>query len=281
MSRSNSSNNLKYLKPINASSRGVVLINKKHLWKGRPYGPLTVRIKNTGGRNNLGRITTQGIGGGSRRMYRKVDFHRKKQDVNALVERIEYDPNRTAFIALIKYQDGEISYILAPDKLKVGDTIVSGKEADILPGNCLKLFDIPMGTLIHNIELQPGKGGQIARAAGTFASLSGKEQGYAILRLPSGELRKVSLDCKATVGILSNLDLFNENLGKAGRTRLRGRKQKVRGRARNPVDHHNGGRNAGKVLASSNGNVIKGKVSRNKKKASSKLIIARKCTRRS
>jgi large subunit ribosomal protein L2 len=272
----NNNTNLKYLNPINASSRGVVLINKKSLWKGGPYSRLTTRIKNTGGRNNLGRITCQGQGGGHKRMYRMIDFHRKKEDVSATIERIEYDPNRTAFIALVKYDDNDMSYILAPDKLKAGDKIISGKNSDILPGNCLKLFDIPMGTLIHNVELNPGRGGKIARSAGSFVTLSGKEQGYAILRLPSGELRKVLLECKATVGILSNVDLFNENLGKAGRSCQRGRRPQVRGTARNPVDHHNGGRGRGRIFASSNGNVIKGKVTRKRDKASSKLILSRK-----
>lgn len=268
--------NLRYFKPINPSSRGVVLVDKRTLWKGGPLGCLTERIKNTGGRNNRGVITCQGKGGGSKRVYRLVDFYRKKEGIPAVVERIEYDPNRTAFIALILYDDGQRSYILAPHGVQKGQKIFSGKGADILPGNSLQLKDIPIGTQIHNIELLPGRGGQMARSAGAFASLTGKEQDYALLRLPSGELRKISLDCRATVGILSNLDLFNEVLGRAGRNRLRGRKQKVRGRARNPVDHHNGGRNCGKILASSNGNVIKGKKTRNKKKNSNKLIISKR-----
>jgi len=272
----NAKGKLRYFKPINPSSRGVVLVDKRKLWKGRPYGALTERIKNTGGRNNRGVITCQGKGGGSKKVYRIVDFYRKKEEVSAVVERIEYDPNRTAFIALITYEDGEKSYILAPDGLQKGQKIFSGKNSDILPGNSLDLKDIPIGTQVHNIELFPGRGGKIARSAGSFASLTGKEQDFAILRLPSGELRKVSLDCRATVGILSNLDLFNEVLGRAGRNRLRGKKQKVRGRARNPVDHHNGGRNCGKILASSNGNVVKGKKTRKRKKSSNKLIMSRR-----
>jgi len=267
---------LKKLKPTTPSSRGVVLVCKKNLWKGGSYGPLTVRIKNHSGRNNLGRITSQGRGGGAKKLYRIVDFRRNKDGMPATVDRIEYDPNRTTFIALVTYADGVKSYILAPHGMKVGDSVVSGSDSDILPGNCLKLSDIPMGTLIHNIELTPGKGGKMARSAGAFASLSGKEQGFAILKLPSGEFRKVSLECRATVGILSNLDLFNEVLGKAGRNRWRGRRPMNRGIKRNPVDHHNGGRNVGKVLCNFNGNVIKGKKTRSKKKYSSKFIISRK-----
>lgn len=268
--------NLKRLKPINSSSRGVVLINKKHLWKGGSYNPLTVRIKNHSGRNNLGRITCQGKGGGAKKLYRIIDFKRKKDDIPAIVERIEYDPNRTTFIALIQYEDGEKRYILAPHQMKVGDTVISGSKVEINNGNTLQLKDIPIGSLIHNIELKPGIGGQLARSAGSFASLSGKEQGYAILKLPSGELRKISLECRATIGILSNLDLVNEVLGKAGRSRQRGRRPMNRGIKRNPVDHHNGGRNVGKVLTNFNGNVVKGKKTRSLKKKSSKFILSKR-----
>lgn len=270
------SSNLKKLKPTNSSSRGVVLIKKNHLWKEGPLGSLTVRLKNTGGRNNRGVITCQGKMSIYAKMYRKVDFLRKKEDCSAVVERIEYDPNRTAFIALIKYEDGTMSYILAPDKLKVGATVSSGPDAEIVLGNALKLKHIPMGTTIHNVELIPGRGGGIARSAGAFASLSGKEMGYAILKMPSSEIRKVPLECRATIGIVSNIDLFNEVLGKAGRSFYRGRRPHTRGTCRNPVDHHNGGRGVGKVLCNFNGNVIKGKKTRDKNKLSSKMIISRR-----
>jgi len=264
---------LKYLNPVTPSSRGVVLIDKSKLWKGKPEASLAVRIKNRSGRNNRGVITVQGRGGGSKKIYRIIDFKRKREDI-ATVERIEYDPNRTAFIALVIYEDGEKSYILAPDGVKPGQQVSSKPDADILPGNCLKLDAIPIGTLVHNIELLPGKGGQLARSAGNCASLTGKEKGYALLKLPSGEIRKVPLECKATIGILSNLNLVNEVLGKAGRNRVRGRRPMNRGRARNPVDHHNGGRSCGKVLANFNGRVVKGKKTR--KKPVSKLVIKRR-----
>lgn len=271
--RRNAIAGLKYLNPVTPSSRGVVLIDKRDLWKGRPESSLSVRLKNRSGRNNRGIITVQGRGGGSKKIYRIIDFKRKRED-DAIVERIEYDPNRTAFIALIKYEDGDKSYILAPNGVKPGQTISSKPDSDILPGNCLKLESVPIGTLVHNVELFPGKGGQLARSAGNYASLTGKEKGYALLKLPSGEIRKVPLECKATIGILSNLNLVNENLGKAGRNRLRGKRPINRGRARNPVDHHNGGRNCGKVLANFTGRVVKGKKTR--KKPVSKLVVKRR-----
>jgi large subunit ribosomal protein L2 len=268
---------LKKLKPTTPGSRGTVFIDKRHLWKGKPEKSLTVRLKNTGGRNNRGVVTCAGKGGGHKKIYRIIDFHRTKDKMEAIVDRIEYDPNRTAFIALIKYTDGTKSYILAPNNLKIGDTIMSGSTADILNGNCLELDNIPMGTMIHNVELVPGQGGKLVRSAGSFASLTGKEMGFAILRLPSGELRRVSLKCRATVGIVSNLDLFNENLGKAGRNRLRGVRPKVRGICKNPVDHPNGGRTSGgKVFRNKTGRVIKGKRTRKINKQFSHLIIKRR-----
>jgi large subunit ribosomal protein L2 len=267
---------LKHLRVVNASTRGVVLINKSHLWKKGPYRPLTERIKNHAGRNNRGVLTSQRKGSMAKKIYRKIDFYRNKDGVFATVDRIEYDPNRTAFIALITYEDGQKSYILAPEGLKESDKIISGHGSDILPGNAMKLFDIPIGTVIHNIELLPGRGGQMVRSAGGRANLTGKEKGFAILKLPSGEFRKVSLDCRATIGSLSNADLFNEVLGKAGRAIWRGIRPTNRGRARNPVDHHNGGRSCGKVLANFNGNVVKGKKTRCRKKTSSKLIVSKR-----
>jgi len=195
----------------------------------------------SGGRNNTGRITSRYIGGGHKKLYRLVDFRRRKIDMPAKVERIEYDPNRSAFIALITYQDGIQSYILAPQRLAVGDMVVSGERVDIKPGNALPLRNIPVGTVIHNVELKPGKGGQIARSAGAFVQLVGKDQGYALLRLTSGELRRVPGECWATIGAVSNADHGNEKMGKAGRNRWKGKRPHVRGTAMNPVDHPHGG----------------------------------------
>ena len=270
---------LKYLKPVTPGMRGTVLINKSYLWKGKSEKSLTIRLKNTGGRNNQGVITCQGKGGGHKKLYRIIDFKRIDDGQEAVVQRIEYDPNRTAFIALLQYADGRKSYILAPDKLIIGQKVSSGFGSEINIGNSLELNHIPIGTLVHNIELLPGLGGKLVRSAGTFASLTGKEMGFAIIRLPSSELRKVSLRCRATIGIVSNVELFNENLGKAGRKRLRGCRPKVRGVAKNPVDHPMGGdTSGGKVPRNFTGRVIKGKRTRSKKKSFSNLIIKRRRT---
>ena len=232
---------LKNFKPTTPSQRGLVLIDRAGLYKGKPVKALTRGLTGKGGRNNHGRTTIWGRGGGHKRRYRVVDFKRRKFDVPATVERLEYDPNRSAFIALIKYQDGELSYILAPQRIKVGDTVISGERTDIKPGNAMPMTNMPVGTNIHNIEMKPGKGGQIARAAGGYAQLIGKDAGYAQLRLSSGEQRMVRAECMATIGAVSNSDNSNQKLGKAGRNRWRGRRPKVRGVAMNPVDHPHGG----------------------------------------
>ena len=232
---------LKTYKPTSPGRRQLVLVDRSELHKGRPVKMLTEGLTKTGGRNNKGRMTARHKGGAAKRLYRKIDFKRNKWDVPATVERLEYDPNRTAFIALIKYEDGELSYILAPQRLAVGDTVISSKTADIKPGNVLPLKNIPVGTIIHNIEMKPGKGAQMIRSAGTFAQLVGRDQGYAQIKLASGELRVVRGECIATVGAVSNPDHMNTNDGKAGRTRWKGKRPSVRGVAMNPVDHPLGG----------------------------------------
>ena len=232
---------LKTYKPTTPGQRGLVLIDRSDLWKGRPVKTLTEGLTNKGGRNNSGRITARRRGGGAKRLYRIIDFKRRKSDVPATVERIEYDPNRTGFIALIRYEDGEQSYILAPQRMAVGDTVVSGQKVDVKPGNAMPFSGMPIGTIVHNVELKPGKGGQIARAAGNYAQFVGRDGGYAQLRLSSGELRVVRQDCMATVGAVSNPDNGNQNLGKAGRVRHMGKRPSVRGVAMNPIDHPHGG----------------------------------------
>ena len=232
---------LKSYKPTTPGQRGLVLIDRSELYKGRPVKSLTQGLTGKGGRNNTGRITARRRGGGVKRLYRIVDFKRKKFDVAATVERIEYDPNRTAFIALLKYEDGELAYILAPQRLSAGDTVVAGERVDVKPGNAMPLKAMPVGTIIHNVELKPLKGGQIARSAGAYAQFVGRDGGYAQLRLSSGELRAVRQECMATVGAVSNPDNSNQNLGKAGRVRHMGKRPSVRGVAMNPIDHPHGG----------------------------------------
>ncbi len=232
---------MKNFNPVTPSLRGTVLIDRRDLWKGKPVKGLTEGKHSTGGRNNHGRITSFFRGGGHKQTYRIVDFKRRRADVPASVERIEYDPNRTAFIALLKYQDGELAYILAPQRLKVGDNVISGARVDIKPGNAMPLGAIPVGTIVHNIELKPGAGGKIARAAGQYAQLVGKDSGYAQIKLMSGELRMVRGECMGTVGAVSNADNSNQSLGKAGRNRWLGRKPHNRGVVMNPVDHPHGG----------------------------------------
>ena len=232
---------LKSYKPITPGRRGLVLVDRSHLWKGKPVKSLSEGLNSKGGRNNLGRITVRHRGGGAKRLYRKIDFKRKKLDAVGTVDRFEYDPNRSAFIALIKYDDGEMSYIIAPQRLAVGDKIVSSARADIKPGNAMPFSGMPIGTIVHNVEMKPGKGGQIARAAGTYAQFVGRDGGYAQLRLSSGELRVVHQNFRATVGAVSNPDNSNINLGKAGRTRNMGIRPTVRGVVMNPVDHPHGG----------------------------------------
>jgi len=232
---------LKTFKPMTPGQRNLVLVDRSSLWKGRPVKGLTEGLSGKGGRNNHGRITARRRGGGHKRLYRVVDFKRLKIDMPATIERIEYDPNRSAFIALLRYEDGEQSYILAPQRVSVGDTVISGEQVDVKPGNAMPLTNTPIGTIIHNVEMKPGKGGQIARAAGTYVQLVGRDSGYAILRLNSGETRMVRAECMATVGAVSNPDNSNIKLGKAGRKRWMGKRPSVRGVAMNPVDHPHGG----------------------------------------
>ena len=232
---------LKTFNPTSPSRRHLVQVNRSELHKGRPEKPLTEGLMKTGGRNNTGRITSRRQGGGHKRLYRKIDFKRNKMGMEATVLRLEYDPNRTAFIALIQYKDGEKAYIIAPQRLAKGDTVLAAERADVKPGNAMSLRAMPVGTIIHNIELKPGKGAQLARSAGTYAQLVGRSEGYAQIRLKSGEMRMVHQTCMATVGAVSNPDRMNINLGKAGRKRWLGVRPSVRGVAMNPVDHPHGG----------------------------------------
>jgi large subunit ribosomal protein L2 len=232
---------LKNFNPVTASLRGTILVDRSELWKGKPVKALTVGKSHTGGRNNHGRITSRFRGGGHKQSYRIVDFKRRKFDVPGVIERLEYDPNRTAFLALVKYQDGELAYILAPQRLRAGDTVVASARADIKPGNAMPLAAIPVGTIVHNVEMKQGAGGKIARAAGQYAQLVGKDSGYAQIKLMSGELRMVRGECMATIGAVSNPDNANVHIGKAGRSRWLGRKPHNRGVVMNPVDHPHGG----------------------------------------
>ena len=233
---------LKSYNPTSPSQRQLVIVDRSGLHKGKPVKALTQGLSKSGGRNNLGRITARFIGGGHKRTYRLVDFKRRKFDVEGTVERLEYDPNRTAFIALVKYEDGELAYILAPQRLAAGDKVISSEKAvDVKPGNTMPLQYIPVGSIVHNVEMKPAKGGQIARSAGTYVQLVGRDQGMAILRLNSGEQRLVPGSCLATVGAVSNPDHGNINDGKAGRTRWRGKTPHNRGVVMNPVDHPHGG----------------------------------------
>ena len=232
---------LKQFKPYTKSSRSTILIDRSNLWKGKPYKPLTAPNKSVKGRNNLGRITARNHGGGHKQKYRVIDFYRKKFDVSGSVERIEYDPNRSCHIMLIKFDDGERSYYLAPQKIRVGDKIHNGPNSEIKVGNALPLKDIPFGMDIHNVELQPGSGGKIARAAGAHVTISGSDGNYSIIKMTSGEIRKIDSRCLATIGVLSNPDQKNISIGKAGRSRWLGRRPHTRGVAMNPVDHPHGG----------------------------------------
>lgn len=267
---------LKTFKPVTPSLRGTVSIDRSELWKGKPVKTLTVGKSKTGGRNNQGRITSWHRGGGHKQKYRIIDFKRNKFDVVATVERIEYDPNRTAFIALIRYTDGELSYIIAPQKLAIGDQVVSSLTADIKPGNAMPLKNIPIGAIIHNVEMKPGKGAQLARSAGGYIQLVGKDVGKAQLRLRSGEVRIVSIDCMATIGVVSNPDQKNIQIGKAGRNRWLGKRPVVRGVAMNPIDHPHGGgegrTSGGRHPCTPWGKSTKGKKTR-KNKSTSKFII--------
>ena len=270
---------LKQYKPTTPGQRGLVLVDRTGLWKGKPEKALTEGLRGHGGRNNFGRITARRRGGGHKRRYRVVDFKRAKFDIPATVERLEYDPNRSGFIALIRYEDGEPAYILAPQRLAVGDTVVAGRSVDVKPGNAMPLQNVPVGTIIHNVEMKAGKGGQIARAAGTYAQLIGKDQGYAQLRLNSGELRMVRAECMATVGAVSNPDQQNIKMGKAGRSRWLGKRPSVRGVAMNPIDHPHGGgegkTSGGRHPVTPWGKPTKGKRTRNNKRTDA-LIMRRR-----
>jgi len=232
---------LKHFNPTSPSRRQLVLVDKSELHKGKPEKSLVSGLTKSGGRGGGGRIAVRFRGGGAKRLYRMIDFKRRKFGVVGVIERLEYDPNRSAFIALIKYADGELAYILAPQRVKVGDEIIADEKVDVKPGNASPLRSMPVGTIIHNVELKPEKGGQMARSAGAYAQLVGRDAGYAQIRLGSGELRMVMDSCMATVGAVSNPDHMNENLGKAGRVRHMGRRPHVRGVAMNPVDHPHGG----------------------------------------
>ncbi|MEQ8664632.1 MAG: 50S ribosomal protein L2 [Rhodospirillales bacterium] len=270
---------LKNYNPTTPGRRNLVLVDRSDLWKGDPVKSLTEGLRKSGGRNNAGRITARRRGGGHKRRYRVIDFRRNKDDMPATVERLEFDPNRTAFIALIKYEDGELSYIIAPQRLRVGDTVVSGAQADIKPGNCMPLASMPVGTIVHNVEMKIGKGAQLARSAGTYAQLIGKDQGYAQLRLSSGELRMVRGECRATVGAVSNPDQQNIKLGKAGRARWAGKRPSVRGVAMNPIDHPHGGgegrTSGGRHPVSPWGKPTKGKRTRSNKKTDGLIMRSR------
>lgn len=267
---------LKQFNPTSPGRRGLVLVDRSELHKGKPEKALVEGLSKKGGRGGGGRIAVRFRGGGAKRLYRIVDFKRRKWDVPATVERLEYDPNRTAFIALISYADGEKAYILAPQRLKVGDTVIASEKVDVKPGNAMPLRSMPVGTIIHNVELKPLKGGQLARSAGAYAQLVGRDAGYAQIRLMSGELRMVLDSCMGSVGAVSNPDHMNENLGKAGRARHLGRRPHVRGVAMNPIDHPHGGgegrTSGGRHPVTPWGQPTKGRKTR-KNKATDKYII--------
>ena len=272
---------IKSYKPTSPSRRQMTVTDYSELTKTAPEKSLLAPLNKKSGRNSYGRITVRHRGGGNRRKYRIIDFKRDKQGMNATVRTLEYDPNRSSFIALLEYEDGEKRYIIAPYGLKVGDVVRAGADADIKPGNALALRDIPVGTFIHNLELYPGKGAQLVRAAGNMAQLMGKENDYALVRLPSGEMRRIAVNCMATVGQVGNIDHENVNLGKAGRTRHKGFRPTVRGSVMNPNDHPHGG-GEGKSPVGRPGPVTPwgkpalGLKTRKKHKQSNKLIVRRR-----
>ena len=267
---------LKTYNPTTPSQRHLVTVDRSTLWKGAPVKSLTEGQHSSGGRNNNGRITSRFRGGGHKQAYRIVDFRRTKQDMPATVERLEYDPNRTAFIALIKYEDGQLSYILAPQRLAAGDVVVSSERADVKPGNAMPLANIPVGTIVHNVELKIGKGGQLARSAGTYVQIVGRDQGYVIVRLSTTEQRLVHGRCMATIGAVSNPDKMNTTIGKAGRQRWRGRLPHNRGITMNPVDHPHGGRTkGGRHFVTPWGFPTKGKKTRKNKRTTKFIMVSR------
>ena len=270
---------LKKYNPTTPGQRGLILVDRSALHKGKPVKTLTEGLTKSGGRNNAGRITSRRRGGGHKRSYRIVDFKRRKWDMAATVERLEYDPNRTAFIALIKYDDGELAYIIAPQRLGVGDKVIAGEKVDVKPGCAMPLRSVPIGSIIHNIEMKPGKGGQIARSAGAFAQIVGRDQTYAIIRLGSGEQRLIHGDCMATIGAVSNPDQGNIKLAKAGRNRWMGKRPSVRGVAMNPVDHPHGGgegkTSGGRHPVTPWGKSTKGKRTRSNKSSDKYILRSR------
>lgn len=274
---------LRTYKPVTPGQRQLVLVNRAGLHKGDPVKALTEGKNESGGRNSDGRTTVRFRGGGHKQAYRKIDFKRRKFDAPAKVERLEYDPNRTAFIALVKYEDGELAYILAPQRLAVGDTIIAGETVDVKPGNAMPVGNMPIGTIVHNIEFKIGKGGQLARSAGAYAQIVGRDQEYVILRLSSGEQRLVSGRCMASVGAVSNPDHMNISLGKAGRKRWLGRRPHNRGVAMNPVDHPHGGgegrTSGGRHPVTPWGFPTKGKKTR-KNKSTTKFIVSSRHVRK-
>ena len=274
---------LKTFKPYTKSTRGTILVDRTGLWKGKPFKSLVSPKNAMKGRNNYGRITSINRAGGHKKMYRHVDFYRKKYDMQASVERIEYDPNRSCYIMLVKFEDNSHAYYLAPQKIKVGDKIQNGPNSEIKNGNALPLKDIPVGINIHNVELQPGAGGKIARAAGASVTISGSDGNYSIIKMTSGEIRKIDSRCLATIGVLSNPDQKNISIGKAGRSRWLGRRPHTRGVAMNPVDHPHGGgegkTSGGRSPVSPWGQSAKGLKTRRPKR-SDKLIITRRKKRK-
>ena len=274
---------LKSYKPTTPSQRNLVIVDRTGLYRGKPVKSLVEGQHSTGGRNNHGRITSRFRGGGHKQAYRTIDFKRVRREEPATVERIEYDPNRTAFIALVKYKDGELTYILAPQRLSAGDTIIAGESVDIKPGNAMPVANMPVGTIVHNVEIKIGKGGQIARSAGTYAQIVGRDGEYVILRLNSAEQRLVHGRCLATVGAVSNPDNMNTTIGKAGRQRWKGRMPHNRGVSMNPVDHPLGGgegrSSGGRHPVTPWGKPTKGKKTRNNK-STQKFIVASRHVRK-
>jgi len=270
---------LKTFKPVTPGLRQLVIVDRSELYKGKPVKALTEGKSSNGGRNNPGRVTVRFRGGGHKRTYRLIDFKRRKLDVAAKVERIEYDPNRTSFIALIKYSDGELSYIVAPQRLSVGDEVVSGNQVDVKPGNAMPLANMPVGTIVHNVEMKIGKGGAMARSAGTYAQVVGRDRGYVIVRLNSGEQRLIHGQCFGTVGAVSNPDHMNTSLGKAGRQRWLGRMPHNRGVTMNPVDHPHGGgegrTSGGRHPVTPWGKPTKGKKTRSNKSTTKFIVTSR------
>ena len=271
---------LKTFKPYTKSTRGTVLVSKADLWKGKPCKPLTSANNSSKGRNNLGRITSRNHGGGHKHKYRKIDFYRNKFDMVAEVERIEYDPNRSCHIMLVKFEDGKKFYYLAPQNISVGEKIKNGSNVEIKTGNCLPLQDIPVGIDIHNVEIQPGAGGKIARAAGSSVTISGIDGNYSIIKMLSGEVRRIDSRSLATIGVLSNPDQKNIKIGKAGRSRWLGRRPHTRGVVKNPVDHPHGGGEGksagGRHPVSPTGQSAKGLKTRDNKRTDKFIIRRRK-----